>query len=236
MAAIGAAGVVSSIAQTVYSVNAVGFVNLSLPQGFSLIANPLNGPSNINNLNAILPDAATPPVPDNTTIQKWDSRPLAQGGQKFYSKATFFTSGGTQFGWWNDDFSGPTDLGLNPGEGGFIDMPNAATLTFVGEVPQGNLSAPIPLAFSILSQLTPQELDVKTAGLPATDNDTIQQWNNATGQKKYFGTQTCFGGDWYDASFNPTNAPTPKIGEAFFFYRDPNNGTNAWTRTFNVSP
>ena len=45
-AALAAAGVVSSMAQ-VYSVNSVGYVNLTLPNGFSMIANP-NPPSSLS--------------------------------------------------------------------------------------------------------------------------------------------------------------------------------------------
>ena len=40
------AGVVASQAQTVYSVNAVGYVNLSLQPGFAMICNPLQGADN----------------------------------------------------------------------------------------------------------------------------------------------------------------------------------------------
>src|SRR4051812_11281238 len=43
-AALAAVGVSSSMAQ-VYSVNAVGYVNLSIPKGFSMIANQFTAPS-----------------------------------------------------------------------------------------------------------------------------------------------------------------------------------------------
>ena len=47
LGALGAAGMTSAVAQTnVYSVNAVGYINLTLPTGFSLIANQLNSTNN----------------------------------------------------------------------------------------------------------------------------------------------------------------------------------------------
>ena len=41
-----AASAASASAQTVYSVNAVGFVNVVFPSGFSIASNPLEGATN----------------------------------------------------------------------------------------------------------------------------------------------------------------------------------------------
>src|SRR6185369_11188893 len=65
-AALVGAGIASSMAQAVYSVNAVVYVNLSLTNGYSMIANPLNNGSNA--LSQILPN-----VPDGATILKFDA-------------------------------------------------------------------------------------------------------------------------------------------------------------------
>jgi len=45
-AAFAAAGVATSMAQAVYSVNAVGYVNTTLVPGFQLVSNPLNAADN----------------------------------------------------------------------------------------------------------------------------------------------------------------------------------------------
>src|SRR6185436_7382863 len=66
-AAIGVAGVASSFAQAVYSVNAVGYVNVSVAKNpssattFLLVANPLN--SGGNTIGEVLPN-----VPDFTIL------------------------------------------------------------------------------------------------------------------------------------------------------------------------
>ena len=52
-----AASAASSLAQTVYSVNAVGFVNVECPSGFSLIANPLVAAD--NRVVALFPNATS---------------------------------------------------------------------------------------------------------------------------------------------------------------------------------
>ena len=45
MAALGAAGIATSVAQS-FSVNAVGFVNQTIPNNFSMIANPFKNATN----------------------------------------------------------------------------------------------------------------------------------------------------------------------------------------------
>src|SRR5437763_15367210 len=46
-AAVLAAGLGASVAQTVFSVNAVGYVNVTIKPGYNLICNPLNGSNNV---------------------------------------------------------------------------------------------------------------------------------------------------------------------------------------------
>ena len=105
-AVLALAGIVSSSAQ-VYSVNAVGYVNKSIPKGFSMVANPLVASSNtIKDLfNA---------APDGTTIYKFNG--------------VSYTSNGKDFGEW----ANPSET-LLPGEGAFVSAPSAFTVTFVGK-------------------------------------------------------------------------------------------------------
>lgn len=155
-AAFVAVGVVSSSAQ-VYSVNAVGYVNLQIPKGFSMIANPLKASS--NTVGALLASA-----PDGTTIYKF-----ANG--KFSINAKDFGEFGT-----------PAET-LNPGEGAFIEAPAAFTVTFVGEVPQGALTQSIPKGFSIQASQVPQSGQLDTVlKFPAAEGDIVYRFNNATGR------------------------------------------------------
>src|SRR5688572_23815862 len=116
-AAVLTAGLAASVAQSVYSVNAVGYVNKSLVAGYTLISNPLNGTNNL--LSTILPVVA-----DGTFILKWNA-----ASQTFSDPSQYYDG----LGWL-------PDATLNPGEGAFINAPAATTVTFVGEVPQGNLT------------------------------------------------------------------------------------------------
>ena len=55
-AAVLAAGLGASVAQSVFSVNAVGYVNVTIRPGYNLIANPLNNGG--NTVSEVLPPAS----------------------------------------------------------------------------------------------------------------------------------------------------------------------------------
>src|SRR4051812_8366959 len=107
-AALVAAGALSSMAQ-VYSVNVVGYINLNIPHGFSMIANQLNASPN-NTVVTLFPSP-----PDQTTVFKYNA------ATRVYDSADFAD------GAWE----GNTALSLGPGEGAFIYTPVAFPQTFV---------------------------------------------------------------------------------------------------------
>jgi len=205
-AALTAAGVASSVAQ-VYSVNAVGYVKKDIPKGFSIVANPLkNGDNKVSTIFT--------GVPNGFTIYKFNN---ATG---LYSVNGY----DAEFG----EFDNPDQV-LSPGEAAFIRNPSAGpvTVTFVGEVAQGNLTTPIPKGFSLAASQVPQ------SGLLTTDlkytpssGDTVYRFNNTTGQ--YLISN-------YDAEFGEWDSePTVGVAEGFFIRRSV-DGTVAWTRSFSVN-
>src|SRR5258708_16166248 len=134
-AVLSAAGVASSLAQ-VYSVNAVGYVNVTLTTGLNLICNPLKVTAG-NDLNHVLP------LTDNDI------------GTTVYTYTTTFNSStyaGTAAGW-------NPNLDVSPGHGFFISINAAKTVTFVGEVPQGpDSNIPVSNGLSLISSPVPQSL------------------------------------------------------------------------------
>lgn len=196
----------------VYSVNAVGYVNLDLPQGFSLIANPLNNGS--NKIGDVIPTA-----PNGSTIFKFD-------GVGFDNNAPSYLEG---FGWFQAPPGDAATYTLNPGQGVFISLPAAAKLTFVGEVPQGTLTTTVPTGFSILASQVPQAGTLTTAlGFTGALQDTVFKFLRAT-QKYDDNTPQYFGPEvgWFPSE------PTLEVGESFFLLRTAAAGT--WTRTFSVN-
>ncbi len=150
-AVLSAAGVATSMAQVaVYSVNVVGYVNVDVPAGFSIIANQLD-----NKKGNMLGDLISG-VPTGTTIYKFN-------GASFDS--SIFIEG---LGW-------SPDASLAPGEGAFINADAATKVTFVGEVMTGPKTVAIPAGFSIKSSILPisESLDGVGVGFPAQTGDTV---------------------------------------------------------------
>ena len=185
-AALAVAGAATSMAQ-VYSVNAVGYVNLTIGKGFSIIANPLKAAD--NSVAAVI---AAPP--ENTVLY------IFTNGKY---KVDSFSSGS-----WDDGTES-----ILPGQGFFIrNQSDAAfTLTFVGEVMQGTLSTPIPAGFSLISSQVPQSGALDTdLGLVFGENDVVYQFVSAT--QKY-AVDSFSGGTWDTDPVHPTVA----VGEGFFY-------------------
>jgi len=205
---VGVAGIASSFAQNVYSVNVVGYINLTLTNNFSLIANQLdNGQGNL------VTNMFTG-VPFNTFVYKFDG----------VSYASLSLSPAT--GWSPAANRGMT---LAPGEGVFVRKPAAAAsinLTFVGEVMQGDLVNPVVLGFEIYSAMVPQQGGITTVhNYTPAPGDFVYKWSGTSySSKQYRG-----------APFNawsPAPEPVLDVGEAVFIR---SATVKNWTRTFNVN-
>jgi hypothetical protein len=210
-AALSAAGVASSLAQ-VYSVNAVGYVVKPLVSGFNLISNPLrNTEANGNRIRNLLTG-----VPAGTAVYRYNN---ATGSYQIANYSAIF-------GDW--DQAAIVDQDLLPGQGMFVRLPAGVThsLTFVGEVVQGqNLTVPLPVGFSIVSSIVPQEGTASALGYVPAAGDSLYFWNEAT-QGYVIRNFSAIFGDW------DSPLPVVEVGEAFFSRR---LVAGTWTRSFNVN-
>lgn len=238
-------GSASLMAQTtnVYSLNAVGYINVTCPPGFSIIANQLNTTNNtVFGLLPVDPGGAD----DGTTVYKWNGKGFA---------AMTMDSLNSPSPWLPQ--STPQTTTLNPGEAIFIN--NAATeadgvtptnyvVTFVGQVPQGTFTNTINPGFNMISSVIPQAGNIETvlnltpSGLtdpssPVSGNDAIYFWvNNGSGGGSYLPyTENDNGVDNGLGNFGPTLAanPSPNVGQGFWYNNSDTNAV-AWVRTFSV--
>lgn len=214
-AAVLAAGLAASTAQSVYSVNAVGYVNTTLLNGYNLVANPLNGTN--NTLSTILPN-----VPGGTTVYRWNN-----ASQSFLQADTYFDG----LGWLDSSFN-PSTTSINPGEGFFLQN-NTGTnvpVTFVGEVPQGNLTNRVGAIYGFYSSQVPQQATLPQLGFPGSEGMFFYTWNptNQTYNQAY----TYLAGSWFDGSFNQVD-PVLQVAQGFLL-NNPGAAVN-WTRTFSVN-
>jgi len=211
-AALTAAGIASIQAQSnVYSLNVVGYANISLVAGFNLIANPLDldGTGLNNTVNTVFSNS----LPSGSTAYAFS------GGA--YTSAGYSTKGG----WAPPAGVTAVNAALQPGGGVFVQVPSATTVTVVGNVLQGALAQPYVAGFTMLSSKVPQ------AGLLQTDlgyvpagADLVYQFNSA-GQTYFPAKGYTTKGGW-----GPSQ-PTIGVGEAFFLSSSL-GGT--WTRNFTV--
>jgi hypothetical protein len=213
-AAISAAGLASSMAQAVYSVNAVGYVNTAVPAGgtsgkFKMIANPFVTAD--NRLEALLPS----PAP-GTIIYKF------VGGN--FQLTTFDE---IDLAWI------PANVVLDFGGGAFIRNPAGAAgynITWVGEVAEGApVSNPVGAGFSIKSSKIPQAGGITSAlGFNATPGDILYKFDVPS---QNFQLYTF---DEIDLAWLPSE-PSIDVGESFFVFEQ--NGAGAtWNRNFDVTP
>ena len=141
--------------EEILSSNVIGYASVTLPPGFSMLANPLEGPANTV---AQLFQG----WPDGTTLNKFDTRlfRLAENTVKF--------------GKWTN----PNEK-LFPGEGAMFFNPTCdyRSLSFVGNVMQEHLSVPIPSGFSIRSSLVPLPGNLEDLGFPIADGDVIHLYD-----------------------------------------------------------
>jgi hypothetical protein len=212
MAAVAAVGAGTSMAQ-VFSVNAVGYVNKTVPaNGFALISNPLKAAT--NSIAALFAGA-----PDGFKVYKY----TPGTGYKIYQYDELI-------GTFDPDASQANVL---PGEGVFVQNPLSTpyTVTFVGEVPQGTLTTPLVAGFQIVSSQVPQAGNVKDLGLQGAPGDKVYQFitndpTPANNQKYYISQFDDLVGDWDPA------LKSLDVGEAVFLQKV---AAGTWTRTFNVN-
>jgi hypothetical protein len=214
-AALSAAGIATSMAQ-VYSVNAVGYVNTTLLPGFNLISNPLDNKTG-NTIQNLFGTGMTS-IPQGLIVYYFNSTTdqFVTASYDDIDQAFLPAASAAQV--------------VPPGEGVFVFNPSTSptgnlTVTFVGEVPQGSLSNPLPQGFSIKASQVPQAGPVTTLGLPGVQGDIIYEWDPVT--DKYIASSF----DDIDNTWLP-QVPNIAVGEAFFLFK---NAAGTWNRTFSVN-
>jgi hypothetical protein len=207
------AGVLSSasLMAQVYSLNAVGYINVTCPPGFSIIANQLNTTN--NNISPLLDSQLLDGNHDGTILFKFST---ASGYSAFIvSSAATWSSPSV------------TNTTLNPGEGAFLYNPFTTnyTLTFVGTVLTGSLTNTLNAGFNLVSSMTPQSGALDTAlGVTPGAGDIVFLYSSTSG----------YSADIYNSSgaWSTGVAPVPVVGQGFFYYSFA--GEN-WIQNFSVN-
>jgi hypothetical protein len=217
-AAVLAAGVATSMAANVYSVNVVGYVTVPIGSGYNLIANPLDV-DGVDNIETILPT-----VPDGTQLFQWtpsiaNFAPLVQ----YYAAAP---------GWFDQSFN-PATNNLAPGLGFYLYNPGSATtVTFVGNVVQGTNTQNVNGGYGFYGIIPAIASDLDTNGFPAQDGMQYETFNNSINNFTPLVQYYSAGLGWYDQSFTQV-FPTPNVGQGFLVY-NPLATSYTWTTIYSV--
>lgn len=230
-AVLGALGTASLVAQTnVYSINAVGYINVTIPLGFSIVTCPLI--TGTNTVASLFPNGPGTGGP----FQYCTVFPYVDGvGFGTADIAGYAAANGT--GWQQGGHET-----LNPGQGVFFY--NAAsgpiTATFVGTVPQGSLTNQLAVGFNLVGSMVPVSGDLTTnnistnfgpGGAQAADilyifDASAQSYETANQENL---AQTA----WRQGDPVITN-----VYEGFFYYNSNYNsqGTENWVENFSINP
>ena len=225
---LGALSGLSMMAQStnVYSLNAVGYINVTLPSGFSIIADQLIATPN-NEIGNVLP-APQDGTFDGTKLYKFSGA----GGYKIY---TLDSAQANSYDFNPGQNDPGTNVTLNPGEAAFFNNNSGATLsvTFVGTVPQGTNTVAIGTGFNLISSPVPQSgLVTTTLGFPV---DFVN--GNQDGDKLYlynagYTIYTVNSGLSSGWGVNANNEPSVNVGQGFFYLAQ---APVSWTRVFSVN-
>ena len=156
LAAMAACAFSATAQSNVYSLNVVGYYNITVPANqLVMLANQLN--TSDNKISSLLPS-----VTPGSQLYKYN------GGY------TAYTFDDLDLVWTPDG-----NATLNPGEGAFFKSPSASTLTFVGEVLQGSLTNTLPInALAMRSSIVPQAGTATALGIPGEPGDQMYRYNN----------------------------------------------------------
>jgi hypothetical protein len=195
-----------------------------------LISNPLNGTN--NQINTIMPVA-----PDGSQAITWNV-----AGQQFFGQDTWFDvqSGNPADNGWYDNFFVKSTRSIAPGEAFFLYnfASSDFVMTFVGEVPQGNLTNAIPSNYSFKSSIVPQAVEMLSVGFPEIDGLQYITWDpigqHYNGAFTWFDVQSGNPADngFYNNSFVKQTV-IPAVGQGFLIFNPLAPGK--WGRTFSVN-
>jgi len=221
-AAILAAGLATSMAQNVYSLNVVGYYNVTAAgnMAYTILANQFTNSDNA--IKTVLPSAAEGTLVWTYVNNTWNQDIFVAGD-------------------WYDNLAAEPTLSttkLLPGAGFMYQNADAstATVTFVGEVPQGNgLTVPLGQYQTLAATFTPQALELKAANNFPQEDGMLHYTLLPDGITYQEAIQ--IGGDWYD---NKAAEPTlvtvqPAVGTGWIVDRAGNPAPNDWVRNFTVN-
>lgn len=198
---------VLGIKAQVYSVNAVGYLNKTIPPGFSLISVPLASTEEIR-------------FPMGGALPSGFALYILRDGKFEIARLNpdLLSFNGAELS--EEDFS--------PGGGFFAynPSPQSFTVTFVGQILQGSLTNSIPAGFSIQSSIVPQAGTPQALGFPFEPGDAVYHFHADRQEYKIYVL------DELELRWLPSPPPALETGDAFIVRT---LRAKDWVREFSVN-
>jgi len=239
-----AVGIASSMAQSnVYSVNIVGYVNVTCNPGYNTIVNQFT--NNDVSIPGILGGAAAPGTLQNCQVLKF----LSATGT--FTDDIYDQGSG---GWIDANSGNPSTNTVAPGEGFFFQNAQTTniTLTFVGQVPTqvvekfaanaytlGGTPSPVSIQLGTNNPAVNGQVNGTYVGdaFPAVQNMQYLTFTNSnTGAGAGFDTALIYdvgSGGWINSVSGNNQSPTPQVGRGFFI-QNPDLVPHYWTNVLTV--
>jgi hypothetical protein len=205
--------VATTLAQTttnVYSKNAVGYVNMNLPTGFTLISAQLSSSTGSLTLDQVFGTT----LPDSSVVFVFTPPSGPYKGYYYYDG----------MGWVDDAFAPAGTTALERTKGFWVNVASTTNVAVVGEVPSASTtSVAVTSGFALFAYPypTPMALTNSTFNSSAHDSDIIYAWNGASyAQYQYFD-----GMGWVDDSFSPATLVL-QTGKGYWYYSDANRNVD----------
>jgi hypothetical protein len=244
-ALLGALGSVSVMAQTnVYSLNAVGYINVTCLPGFNIVSCPLLTTDTNGNPNNTVGNVLNNNSGWLTGTTLYFFSPLTGPSSDIAENTSGRPSTPNADGWANDG----TNL-LSPGVACWFENTHSTniTVTFVGTVPTGPITNVLYPGFNLVSSVVPASGDIVTNPIMSLTNYNLGA-SGAGGDQVFTydlaatpvnavyqaGTGRGYGGYGYDDNWNSAGDPIlPFVGGGFTY--DNHGATINWVENYSVS-
>jgi hypothetical protein len=214
-----AVGAITSQAQ-VYSQNVVGYINLSLTNGYNMIGNQLDfdGTGTNNTVQSFFGTNLVAP----SQVLVWNP-----GTASFPFAASWVNSKGTLK--WTGN-TNAVNAALQLGGGIFVQSPSATTITIVGTVLQGtNIIALTPNAYNLVSSVSPVGgLLQSNLNYTPSVGDKVIPWDPTS---QGYPIQYSYVNNKGTLKWSPSQ-PTINVGQAVFIQTSAS--TSSWTNILNI--
>ena len=210
---LAAGTVLASNTNTASSVNAVGFQNVTVPTGYSLMSVPFNA---VGGATPTIDNIFSTNVPDSTVLYFYE--PISG-----YYSITYISG----LGWVDDSFNpaGTNVLGL--GKAFWIQSTSNIVVTTSGEVPGGSVptnSINIVPGYQLFGYSYPASTSVTNAvGLVPMDSDVIYSYTPGVG---YVSLTYINGLGWVDDAFSPSDMQI-SMGQGYWYQ---SSGSHTWNQ------